>query len=218
MIPAAHSRAFEAIFGWYTANLIKRRFAGVHVRGDLPPRDVSLIVASQHVAWWDPMLLWHMSRTHYEATRYFAMMDEKNLKAYPFFRWIGAFGVSLKSPRESVAAVKYTLDILEKPGTRVLIFPQGRQQSMDARPLTGAGGASYVASKSRVSVLPVALRYEFLEEEKPEIFVSVGPTFRVEKAPGKGEPDPILAAVTRVADEMREDVYARKLGDFVALK
>lgn len=218
MIPSRHRPAFETVFGWYTQNLFRRRFAAFHVRGNLPSPDAPLIMACQHVAWWDPLVIYHLSRVWFPGpARYDVMMDEANLKKLSFFRWIGAFGVDLTTRAGSAAALRHSLGLLEISNLRLGIYPQGKQESMDHRPLARSPGASWLAARSQVPFAPVAVRYEHIERERPEVFVSIGEPRKVARGTERDADDPIILGITEEADRMRDDVYARRFETFTTL-
>jgi 1-acyl-sn-glycerol-3-phosphate acyltransferase len=215
MIPSRHWPAFETVFGWYTRNLFRRRFAGFHVRGNLPAPDAPLIMACQHVAWWDPLVIYHLSRVWFPGgARHDVMMDEENLKKLGFFRWIGAYGVDRTTRAGSAAALRHSLGLLEIPNLRLGIYPQGKQESMDKRPLSLSPGASWLAAKSGAPFAPIAVRYEHIEQEWPEAFVSIGEPRKVEPGTERDARDPILTGITEEADRLRDDVYARRFEGF----
>ena len=218
MIPSRHSPLFETVFGAYTGNLFRRRFAGFHVRGNLPAPDAPLIMACQHVAWWDPLVLYHLSRAWFPGpARHDVMMDEENLKKLRFFRWIGAFGVDRTTRSGSAAGLRHALALLRIPNLRLGIYPQGKQESMDKRPLTVAPGASWLAARAGVPFAPIAVRYEHVEREWPEVFVSIGAPRKVEPGTERDANDPIIAGITDEADHLRDDVHARRFAGFTTL-
>jgi hypothetical protein len=155
------------------------------------------------------MVLIYLNRYHWPRAKAFVMMDERNLKRYSFFRFLGAYGVDLSTPASRVAAVKYTLKQASQDNHRIVVFPQGKQQPMDLRPLHCEPGAAFVAVRRGLSVTPIALRYEYLEEKCADVFVSHG---EPQVLRDEAELAPMLTAQ---ADELRDDVYAGRLDRFV---
>jgi 1-acyl-sn-glycerol-3-phosphate acyltransferase len=209
MTPARHHRLFAAVFAGYTALLLKRRFHAVWVRGSLPRTLAPLVVAAQHVAWWDPIVLFHLSRTRFDGKHY-TMMEEANLRRMRFFGRLGAFGVERTGGAETLATARYALARLAEPGARVWIFPQGRLAPADLRPLGCEPGAAWLAARARVPVVAVALRYEFLDAQFPQAFVSFGAPRMVESL----SPDPVDELLTAEADALRDAVASRDLSGF----
>jgi 1-acyl-sn-glycerol-3-phosphate acyltransferase len=204
VIPARHSRLFASVFAVYTSALLRRRFAAVYARGSLPETDAPLLVAAQHVGWWDPMVLFHLSRVRFSGTHY-TMMEAANLRRLRFFGKLGAFGVDRTSRAETLATMRYALARLAEPRARVWLFPQGAIAPCDKRPLGCDPGASWLAERAGVSVVPVAIRYEFLEEQFPQAFVSFG-------APC--EAGDVEAMLTAEADSLRDALCSGSLREF----
>jgi 1-acyl-sn-glycerol-3-phosphate acyltransferase len=218
MTPSNHWPAFESVFGWYTKNLFRRRFAAVHVRGNLPEPKAPHIMACQHVAWWDSLVIYHLSRVWFpQGARHDVMMDEANLKKLSWLRWIGAFGVDRTTRAGSAAALRHAQKLLEIPNLRLGIYPQGKQESMDKRPLTSVTGATWLAARSGAPFSTVAVRYEFLEDERPEVFVAIGESRSIERSEARAKDDPVVRALTEDADRLRDDVHARNLAGFTTI-
>lgn len=154
------------------------------------------------------MLLFVLSRSRFGG-RHYVMMDEANLRRFFFFRWLGAFGIDRTTRAGVLAATRYALERLRTPGSRVWLFPQGTLRPADARPLGCDRGAGWLAAEAKVRLVPVALRYEFLAEQRPEAFVSFGDPAIVE--PGD---DTVEALLTAEADRLRDTVLAGRLDEF----
>lgn len=213
MIEARHRPLFASVFALYTSLLLRRRFHAVWVKGSLPPTRAPLLVAAQHVGWWDPMVLFHLSRVRFSGVHY-TMMEEPNLRRFGFFRWLGAFGVERESRAGVTASTRYALARLREPNARVWIFPQGLIAPADARPLGCDPGASWLASRARVPVVAVAIRYEFLEAQFPQAFVSFSEARLVEARRSRGEADPVEEMLTAEADALSEAVRERRFDAF----
>jgi 1-acyl-sn-glycerol-3-phosphate acyltransferase len=107
----------------------------------------------------------------------YCMMEEKQLKEYRFFSRLGAFSVDLSSPIRAGASIRYALRLLRKNDSALWIFPQGKicpaQAPIEVRP-----GTDYMAKHAPHALLvPVAFRYEFFREDRPNCLVWVGDPF-----------------------------------------
>lgn len=213
MIEASPSPIFARLFAVYAGWTVRRHFRAVFVRGNLPDTRAPLLACVHHAGWWDPILLFHLSRRRFPGC-HFTMMEEENLRRFRFFRRIGAFGIDRASASGPLASLRYALGRLSEPGSRVWIFPQGAIAPVDRRPLEVDPGAAWLASKARVPVVAVAIRYEFREDQLPEAFVSFStPSFvPAERLPD--DPDPVLELLTAEADGLRDAVWGGHLGDF----
>ncbi len=135
-----------------------------------------MIICSAHTSWWDGYVTGEVNRALFKRDGYL-MMEEVNLARYPFFTWIGVYGVDRDDPRKALASVEYTVQLLtEKPNRAVCIFPQGTITHPDTRPLGVFGGVGHIAKRlGKGAVVPVALRYEFRMDQAPDAFARAGP-------------------------------------------
>ena len=186
MITARKSKSFERVFAAYNRNLIARRFEGLRVAGLKHLKDraagVPLVLYANHSSWWDGLVAFAVGRKC--GLEQYAMMEERQLAQYPFHRKLGAFGVVRENARESVRSIEYAAQILNETSRALWIFPQGETLPNDARPLKMFTGAARIIERlTRVDVAAVAVRYEFLDDYRPEIFVRIEPPERI--VPGK---------------------------------
>ncbi len=178
MLEANKSKWFEKIFSIYNRNLLKRRFHSINVLGldNLTKKNSNfpLLVYANHSSWWDGLVIFEILRK-FAFENYF-MMEEKQLKGLPLFRKLGAFSVIREKPRESLKSINYAVKSLQKNSeTAVVIFPQGEILPNDLRPLKFYSGVSKTIQKTKkCSYVPIAIRYEFNQNFKPEIYIKVG--------------------------------------------
>ena len=175
MLEANKNSLFESIFSIYNRNLLKRRFNSLRVSGfeSLLKHNSTLphIIYCNHSSWWDGLVAFQISRQ--ARLNSFIMMEEKNLKRFSLFRKLGAFSINRENPRQSFESIHYALNLLKTNADGTLwIFPQGEIVNNDFRPIffyNGLGKLIYKAGQCFVTSL--SIRYEFLGDYKPEIFV-----------------------------------------------
>jgi chlorobactene lauroyltransferase len=225
MLEARKSRWFEEIFAVYNRNLLRRRFHSLRVSGldFLRNRNdaLPLLVYANHSSWWDGLVAFELSRV--ARLDSFMMMEEKQLKKLFLFRRLGAFSVVRENPRKALKSIEYAANLLKEnppPHRRTLwIFPQGEILPNDKRPLNFYGGVSRLIEKAGCAVAgaPFAIRYEFLDEFKPEIFVKIGApqlipvdkTFDAKALTGAFE-----RRLTETLDALKSDVTAKAFDDY----
>ena len=221
MIKAKKSYRFERFFAVYNRNLIKRRFAALKVSNlDVllnKNREFPLVIYANHSSWWDGLTAFQIS--HKAELDSYVMMEEKHLKRFFLFRRLGAFSVVRQNPREALKTIEYGADLLrEKPERTLWIFPQGEILPNDRRPIIFFNGFSRIVAKTEgCSVLPIALRYEFLGEYKPEIFVKIGNAEFIK--PGaifniKKQTKIFAENLTQVLNELKSDILNRNFADY----
>lgn len=198
-----------------------RTFSGVYVHGldrlEDALRQGPVLVVSNHTAWWDPLVAIVLCTRVLSADAY-AMMDARNLRRLPFFRKVGAFGVDRDDPNDGARAIRYAAKLLGSPGRLVWIFAQGEEVPITAKALGFKPGAAEVARVARhAATLPLALRYEFGEEEKPRLLVSVGERMAFERnvqLARVGQERAVAAELARIDDA----VLARNWSAFVCIR
>lgn len=175
MIAARKMPAFNFVLRRWLGRVLRRRFHGVylfgaeHLRGlDLAPPVIGCV---NHTNWWDGFALYVLSARLLPHDIYLAM-EEKNLRRYRFFTWMGVFGIDLTDRRAALPGLRYALRLL-RPGRLVWMFVQG-QLFPPGVPIEARPGALFLARRTGARLLPLVLRYEWLSESRPSIFVSVG--------------------------------------------
>ena len=86
--------------------------------------------------------------------------------------------------------------------------PQGELTANDRRPVTIFPGAARIALASRAQLLPVALRYEFGAEQRPDLFIRIGAPHRTAGDRPAAVTADIAARLTSTMDELRGDVLS----------
>ncbi len=220
MLEAKKSLWFEAIFKVYNRNLLKRRFYSFQVSGLDFLREknaaIPFLIFANHSSWWDGLIAFEISRK--AELDSFIMMEEKHLKNLILFRKLGAFSVVRENPRKAIESLNYAAGLLKKTYQTLWIFPQGEILPNDARPLKFYNGLSRIIEKvGEVFVIPLAMRYEFLGEFKPQIFVKIGSPellktgsdFKSKKVTGIME-----SRLTNLLDELKTDITSRNFSKF----
>lgn len=189
MIAAAKSRWFNAWFARHARSRIRHTFGNVFVAGLDETREAvrsaPLLVVANHTTWWDALVALYVSELLLGCDGY-AMMDAANLRRVPFFRRVGAFGVDLDDPADGARAIRHGARLLDRPDRALWIFPEGRERSPFA-PLELQPGAAQIARVAKKAVIvPVGLRYVFAGEERPELWISLGPKLVHERDVARG--------------------------------
>ncbi len=220
MLEAKKHAWFETIFARYNRNLIKRRFHSVQVSGlDFlreKNAEIPFIVYGNHSSWWDGLVAFEIFRQ--EKLDAFFMMEEKQLKNLFLFQRLGAFSIVRENGREAVKSINYSAELLKKSSRTLLIFPQGEIVSNDARPIKFYNGLSRIIEKiGEVYAVPIAMRYEFLGEFKPQIFVKIGlpELIKTDGNFNAKEKTAIFAErLTTNLDKLKSDIINKDLNSF----
>jgi 1-acyl-sn-glycerol-3-phosphate acyltransferase len=224
-IRARHSRAGDALIYWaLVRSAIWSHFARVWLRveGSIPtPADGPLIFYLNHPSWWDGYMAHVLNRVVLRHRfQGFCMMDEHELQRYRFFTWIGAFSVNRQDARSALGSVAYISRLLDaRPDRALAIFPQGEITPNDRRPLQMFSGLAHVAQRAGSATLwPVALRYEFRGQQRPEVFIRAGPAhYATAASDTRALTAEAGARLTVACDALRDDLNAAQLEGYRVL-
>ncbi|QUV85650.1 lysophospholipid acyltransferase family protein [Chloracidobacterium aggregatum] len=177
MLPAQPSPLFQRVVHAYNQHLLRRAFHAVWWRGvdvfTAEPRRPLLIYAN-HPGWWDPLLAFFVVRR--TGRDGYMMGEETTLRTFRFFRWMGGFSVNRADARDVARSIRYASERLAAPSTALWIFPQGEIVPPDKRPLTFLPGAAHILRRTTACIaVPTAIRYEFHDQPRPEVFLDFGP-------------------------------------------
>ncbi len=164
---------FDGLVFWFIRRAMRRRFFAVLTRGlkeNLARVDSAcpLILAATHTNWWDGFVARLISQEIRKIKPDGILMQEqRHLRRYWFFRFMGVFGIDLENP---APGIRYALKRLSDPSVHLFMFPQGRL-ARDWEPLELRPGAELLTRRSGAQVIPMVIRYEWLIESKPSIIV-----------------------------------------------
>ena len=175
-----------------------------------------VLFAANHSCWWD-LYLAHVLNETIPVDGY-GMMEHANLARFGFFRRIGAFSVDRSSPAGIRASHRLRLRASEPAGGGRLDLPAG-QDRRERRPAAGFPGRTSDPGPraGRVTIVPVALRYEFWQDERPEAFVRFGEPIRAEASGAAAVVEEAESRVTAELDLLRDDVVAQRADRFQVL-
>jgi hypothetical protein len=190
MIKARHSRWAQSLFHRYIMRLMQHHFHAFHLLGEVPvwPDNAHLLVLPNHCSWWDGFFI-HLLNTRVWHRRPYLMMLEEQLEQHRFFARLGVFSVrsdGFAAARQSLCYIRQVM--AEQPPAEIFLalFPQGELRPDFIRPLGYKPGILWLVkqAESPVVVVQLAIRIEFLEQQRPDVFFEFGPLHRFErKAP-----------------------------------
>lgn len=224
MLPAKKSPFWnKVIYATLMKPALRGGFHAVRMaQAEAWPAEMPVIVYGNHSSWWDAHVPMAANEERWRRDGY-VMVEDKQLARYGFFRRCGAFSVSRSDGRSAMQSLAYAVARLtEAPNRMLLIFPQGEILANDARPLNFSTGVGHIVKKvaqaGPVALVPFALRYEFIGEQKPEAFLRVGaPAVVAGPVDAKAITAHMEAALTDELNRLRDDVVAYRLDGFEAL-
>lgn len=182
-IPARESAFYIHFFAWYSRILAKIRFQNVFIDNRYEPAtDSRTIYFLNHTSWWDgliPLLLNHF--VFKQKAR--ALMEDKQMRDYPFFSKIGAFSINLDESRSSIQSLRYALSSVKRENSSLYIYPEGEFGDGCEQNITFKPGLAWLVKRlPAVDVVPVAIHQNHFRHSKPELFISVGKHIKIDNS------------------------------------
>lgn len=171
MIKAKKKKSFELAFDSYLKPLLRSSFSNIFGRGIGAPADQPVIFIANHSSWWDGLIFFYLNKKFWKHDIHM-MMHESGLTRYPYFRFLGAFSINRKKPKDILSSLSYAEQLLSA-GKSVVLFPQGDEFHQESRPLTFHNGVVYLLERCPdIPVIPISLYYSFRHERKPEVWIN----------------------------------------------
>lgn len=174
-IEANESRLFISLFGWYVKWLFRFRFKQIWIKQDYyPESDSRTIYYLNHSSWWDGIIPLLLNRYLFNQ-RARAMMEDKQMLRYTFFRRIGAFSVNLDAPRKSGRSLRYAMESMKRDNSSLYIYPEGKIVPFSVKKPEFEGGLTWLARQlPEVDIVPVGIYIHTIRHDKPELHINIG--------------------------------------------
>jgi 1-acyl-sn-glycerol-3-phosphate acyltransferase len=228
IISAAKNPQVERVFAWINRWMLARHFHQIwatgldQLRAAIGQRPV--LFYANHSNWWDGLIAFYLSYDLLKIDGYL-MMLARQLRKYRFFRWIGAFSVDRDSALSAFRSLEYAASLLQQPDRRghpraLWIFPQGELLPNDIRPLKFLRGLDWLhKTVPTAQLVAIALRYEFLNEQLPEVFLSIEvidiATIKTAAAANQVSPlAELQAQLTAQLDKLKHQVIQQQTQEF----
>ncbi len=195
MIRANHHIAYEKFFDLYLGWIMRRDFrrhrilefpkgadhmrslvdASSYMEEDLPGclsaaiDDYSILMVGNHFSWWDGFIARTVNRKLI-GRKLYVMMLEEQLKPRMFLTRLGAYSIR-QNHRSALETVNYTLDLLQNPENLVVMFPQGRFQSIYQQPVSFEKGWFRILQKAgdHTALVFMVNLVDYFEHRKPTL-------------------------------------------------
>ena len=137
-----------------------------------PAADSRTVYYLNHHSWWDGLIPFLLNEFHlHQQAR--AMMEEKQMRKYPFFKKIGAFSVDLEQPRSSIPALRYAVSSMKRDNASLFIYPQGEITHAGA-PLEFKKGLAWIFQQlPECDFVPVGIHIHTIRSDKPELHLYI---------------------------------------------
>lgn len=182
-IPAKESPLFIKLFDLYSRVLFWRRFSSIDVDINYDPLpDRKSIYYLNHNSWWDGLIPFYLNQKYFKQNAR-GIMEDKQLKNYPFFRRLGVFSINLEDPRSSIRSLRYAIESMDRPKSALYIYPQGKLVPFSIDQLNFKKGIGWLCRQlPEVDVVPIAVHIHTMYNDKPKLEISVGSSLEIDRS------------------------------------
>ncbi len=147
IIKAKHHFVIHPIFKLFSRVMINSHFSHVEVMGNVDvSSNRSILLISNHSSWWDGFWQLYLNMKVFKKKFHFMMLEEQ-LRKHWYFNYTGGFSVR-KSARSAVETIQYSAELLALPNNLVLIFPQGKVESIHKHSFTFEKGIEKILERT----------------------------------------------------------------------
>jgi len=173
VLKARHHFLIYPFFRFYAGWIIHRHFGLVKLTNEFNDRGLPVLLLANHVSWWDGFFAMYLN-VNILRRRFHFMMLEEQLKKFSFFNQTGGYSIRKKS-REVVESINYTAELLRDRGNMVLLFPQGKIESIYKTSFQFESGIGRIIDKTdgRIHLLFMANLIDYFSNRKPGLYIYV---------------------------------------------
>jgi 1-acyl-sn-glycerol-3-phosphate acyltransferase len=182
---ATHNFIIYPFFIRYSIRKIKKAFHKVYIKGEFREKDLPLLLISNHISWWDGFWAVYLNMKLFHRKFYFMMLEEQ-LKKHMFFNKAGGYSVK-KGSRSVLETIAYTENLLTDPKNMVLLFPQGKIESLYTQLIRFETGIEHIIKRltSDIQVIFLVNLIDYFSNPKPGLYMYIkeyeGKDFTTEK-------------------------------------
>lgn len=174
-IPAQESPLFTALFSRFTRWLFRFRFQQVWIHQEYRPEPgSSTLYYLNHSSWWDGLIPLLLNRYLFlQQGR--AMMEEKQMRRYRFFKWLGTFSINPDHRIHTLRSLRYAAKTLQRDNSALYLYPEGKILPFsDDKPDFQRGLVWLCRQCPDVDTVPVGIYIHTMRFSRPELHIWIG--------------------------------------------
>jgi hypothetical protein len=172
ILKASHHPVIYPFFQLYSYLKIRRNFREVNIIHDFRDKGLPILLISNHISWWDGFWVVYLNLKLLHRKYFFFMMLEEQLRKHMYLNKSGGFSIR-KGSRSIVESLGYTAELLNDKNNLVLMFPQGKIESMHKQDIVFEKGIEYVLKKASVKpqVIFLVNLVDYFSDAKPQLYM-----------------------------------------------
>ncbi|MGE0018803.1 MAG: lysophospholipid acyltransferase family protein [Draconibacterium sp.] len=171
ILKAKHNAIIYPFFKWYIRVKIRRNFQAVKIKGEIADRNLPVLLITNHNSWWDGLWVEWVNQQVFKRKFYFMMLEEQ-LRNFWFFNYTGGYSVR-KNSKSIIESLAYTRELLIDRQNLVLMYPQGKIQSMHDIDFQFKKGIEHVLKRMNnpVQLIFMVSLIDYFSNPKPGLFL-----------------------------------------------
>jgi len=168
---ASHHPIIYPFFQLYSLWKIKINFHRVFVSGAFQEKGLHILMISNHISWWDGFWVVYLNIKLLHRKFYFMMLEEQ-LRKRMYLNKSGGYSVR-KGSRSILKSLDYTAELLKEKKSLVLMFPQGKIESIHNQTIRFEKGIEYVLKKvgGKVQILFLVNLIDYFSNPRPGLYM-----------------------------------------------
>jgi hypothetical protein len=171
IVKARHHPIVYPFFKWYTIWIVSRRFKKVHLSGNFHDRELPILFIANHVSWWDGFWVSYLNLKVFKKKYHFMMLEEQ-LKMFSVLNKTGGYSIK-KGSKSILESLRYTAELLNDQGNAVLLFPQGKIQSLYNTSFQFEKGIEKLLDmvENKIQIVFIANLIDYFSHSVPDLYI-----------------------------------------------
>lgn len=224
-IPARPRSLDRRLWGAYFSWTLRRSFSAGYIANEhhlttesIRSDNIPTIVASTHASWWDAAVAIAIAFDRHRIDTD-GMMELRQLQRYRFFSRLGMFSVIREDAQSAMHSLRYAASRLSGTNRMLWMYPQGTLIHQDVDRVECEPGIGIISRLlGRCRILPVAMRYEMLREQRPACWVRFSEPLTIEPSHSIRDVQSACSdALTHLRNNLRSDAMSETHGSYQKL-
>jgi 1-acyl-sn-glycerol-3-phosphate acyltransferase len=171
ILKAKHHFFLYPFSKFYTLWIIKKKFNKIQAIGNFQEKKLPVLIISNHISWWDGLWVFYVSMKILKRKFHFMMLEEQ-LSKFWYLNYIGGFSINKKA-KSMIETLNYTAELLTHSENMVLVFPQGKIQTMHKQSFEFEKGIERIMKnkEGKVQILFMANLVDYFSAPKPDAYL-----------------------------------------------
>jgi 1-acyl-sn-glycerol-3-phosphate acyltransferase len=169
MIYPKINKILVKIIDIYTLVKIKTHFKEIKIiTKSTFDKEKPILILGNHFSWWDGFWMEYINIKLLKKNFYFMMLEEELIKR-PLLKYAGAYSIK-KNSFDILESLKFTSELLSNKNNIVLLFPQGKIQSLHIDAVKFQKGIYRIVKDKDIEILFINNFIEYFSDIKPTVY------------------------------------------------